>query len=277
MVEALGRSIRDLQQDDRWVGVNVATGVKKMTHLQFVDDTILFGSACRREARTIKSCLDDYCLDFGQKINWHKSEVFFVNTLLNLQVVLSRILNLRVTNFPRKFLGTPLFIGSNRSHYWKHLIDKCKSKLASWKDDKGKFPLIAWKKICQPKKAGSAGIRQILVMNLAMGAKLVWEIYSGRKQKWVRLLKHKYLDSLEPKRILTINNPPKGLAIWNFIMDSGEIISDQVNWDVRNGKHASFWFDYWSGEAALCHNPSLQPIMVETCRLWEHNICDYGY
>lgn len=31
MVEALVRSIRALQQDDRWIGVNVATGVEKMT------------------------------------------------------------------------------------------------------------------------------------------------------------------------------------------------------------------------------------------------------
>ncbi|GLJ55190.1 hypothetical protein SUGI_1184340 [Cryptomeria japonica] len=100
-----------------------------------------------------------------------------------------------------------------------------------------------------------------------MGAKLVWEICSGGKQKWVRLLKHKYLDSLEPKRILTINNPPRGSTIWNFIMDSKEIISDQVTWDVRNGKDASFWFDSWSGDVSLCYNPSLQHIMVETCRL----------
>lgn len=93
-------------------------------------------------------------------------------------------------------------------------------------DDKGKFPLIAWKKICQPKMAGGAGIHQISIMNLAMGANLVWEIYSGVKKNWARLMKHKYLDSLEPKRILTINNPPRGSAIWNFILDSREFISD---------------------------------------------------
>ncbi|GLJ49829.1 hypothetical protein SUGI_1058630 [Cryptomeria japonica] len=110
-----------------------------------------------------------------------------------------------------------------------------------------------------------------------MGAKLVWEICSGGKQKWARLLKHKYLDSLEPKRILTINNPPRGSAILNFIVDNREIISDQVTWDVRNGRDASFWFDSWSSEAALCHNPSLQPVMEETYHLWGHNICDYDY
>ncbi|GLJ06187.1 hypothetical protein SUGI_0033030 [Cryptomeria japonica] len=75
MAKALGQSIRALQQDGRLVGVNVATGVEKKTHLQFVDYTILFG----------------------------------------------------------KFLGTPFLIGSNKTHYWKHFIDKCKSKLATWK------------------------------------------------------------------------------------------------------------------------------------------------
>lgn len=88
MVEALGQSIRALQQDECWIGVNVATEVEKMTHLQFVDDTILFGLACRREARTIKSCLDDYCMVSTQKINWYKFEMFFVNSPINLQGVL---------------------------------------------------------------------------------------------------------------------------------------------------------------------------------------------
>ncbi|XP_059074948.1 uncharacterized protein LOC131874981 [Cryptomeria japonica] len=91
MAEALGRSIKALQQDSHWVGVNVAIGIEKMTHLQFANDTILFGSACRREARTRKNFLDDYYLASGQKINWHKSEVFFVNTPLNLQATNPRV------------------------------------------------------------------------------------------------------------------------------------------------------------------------------------------
>ncbi|XP_059068362.1 uncharacterized protein LOC131858900 [Cryptomeria japonica] len=233
MVEALGRMIKSLHRDGRWLGVNVATGVEHSTHLQFSDDTILFGASSRREARIINACLNDYCKALGQKINWNKSEVFFINMMSNMQVVLSRILNLRVANFPGKFLGTPLFSGHNKTCYWTHLIEKCKARLENWKgewlssigkltmiksvlsailvfsmacmklpvamedelitimkiflwngsNDKGNFPLISWGKISQPKNARGASIRQISIMNLAMGAKLVWEICRGGNQK----------------------------------------------------------------------------------------------
>lgn len=126
-----------------------------------------------------------------------------------------------------------MFIGSDIISYWKHLIEKYKAKLETWKgkwlsstgrlmmvksvlfallvfsmtclrlpsnieedlikimrnflwnglEDKRKFPSIALNKVSQLKSAGGAGIRQIYLMNLAMGAKLVWEICSGGSQK----------------------------------------------------------------------------------------------
>lgn len=109
MVETLGRSIRDLYQEGLWAGVNVSNGVEHSTHLQFADDTILFGASSRGETRVIKSCLDEYCKASRQSINWNKSEVFFVNTHPRLQRSLSRILNLRVANFLGRFFENPSF------------------------------------------------------------------------------------------------------------------------------------------------------------------------
>lgn len=68
-----------------------------------------------------------------QSINWQKSEVFFLNTQPRLQRELSRILNLRVANFPGRFMGTPLSVGSNKINYWEKLVSRCKSKLENWK------------------------------------------------------------------------------------------------------------------------------------------------
>lgn len=60
MAKDLGRSISALQMEDRWKGIKVANGIKNSTHLQFADNTILFGEANIREAKIIKICLDDY-------------------------------------------------------------------------------------------------------------------------------------------------------------------------------------------------------------------------
>lgn len=60
--------------------------------------------------------------------------------------------------------------------------------------EKDKNPLLAWDKVCKPKLADGAGIRSWNLLNLAMGAKLVWQMFVNPDQKWVKILFHKYLD-----------------------------------------------------------------------------------
>ena len=40
-----------------------------------------------------------------------------------------------------------------------------------------RIALLSWDKICQPKRWGDARLRDWNLMNLALGAKLVWKIY----------------------------------------------------------------------------------------------------
>lgn len=73
----MGRGIKSLRWEGKWQGVPVANDLDTTMHQQFIDDIILFGVASRKETRTIKNYLDDYCLESGQSINWINSEVFF--------------------------------------------------------------------------------------------------------------------------------------------------------------------------------------------------------
>lgn len=83
-------------------------------------------------------------------------------------------------------------------------------------NDQQRIPLVAWDKICNPKDAGGVGLRKWPIMNLALGAKLVWGMYDKAEQKWEKVQQNKYLNNNDPARILTIQNPLKGSAIWNF-------------------------------------------------------------
>lgn len=78
--------------------------------------------------------------------------------------------------------------------------------------------MLAWDKICKAKVSGGAGLSNWQLLNEALGVKLVWNIYANLELLWVKILKAKYLDSNEEQRIFTICNPPKGSAIWNFIV-----------------------------------------------------------
>lgn len=57
------------------------------------------------------------------------------------------------------------------------LIHLMRRFLWNGSSDFQKFPLLAWDKICKPQGVKGVGVKQLHLMNLAMGAKLVWYIY----------------------------------------------------------------------------------------------------
>ena len=73
-------------------------------------------------------------------------------------------------------------------------------------------------------------------MNKALGEKLIWAMFENSQQYWVRILKGKYMDSEEAHRILTIQDPPKGSAIWNFMLSCRQLIVKHISWCIRDGK-----------------------------------------
>ena len=59
-------------------------------------------------------------------------------------------------------------------------------------------------------------------------------MYNQPTQLWRRILKSNYLDTNNDERILTIKNPPKGLAIWSLMMSYRHVIEDDLSWHVGN-------------------------------------------
>ena len=54
-------------------------------------------------------------------------------------------------------------------------------------------------------------------------------------------------------QILTIRNPPKGLVVWNFILECRHIITKHNSWHIENGEKASFWHDSWNRMGRLAN------------------------
>jgi hypothetical protein len=69
-------------------------------------------------------------------------------------------------------------------------------------------------------RIGGVGLPNITNRNRDFGTKLIWQMYEKSSAKWCCLLKKKYLDNLEPSRVLTILDPPKGSIILDFMMAS---------------------------------------------------------
>lgn len=60
MVEAFGRLITRKRMDGLWKEIKVVQGMDPISHLQFVDDTLLMGEATFREERVMKEIIDKY-------------------------------------------------------------------------------------------------------------------------------------------------------------------------------------------------------------------------
>ncbi|XP_059072399.1 uncharacterized protein LOC131873582 [Cryptomeria japonica] len=143
------------------------------------------------------------------------------------------------------------------------------------KSEQDKIPLVAWDKVCQPKLAGGAGLRNWSLLNEAMGAKLIWQMYEKPDKKGVQILKHKYLDSNDRERIFTVRDPPRGSAIWNFLLSCRKVITDHITWQLGNGEKAIFWTDSWDGRPSLSLRGEVGQIRLVTEAHWGYKVRDY--
>lgn len=117
-----------------WKGIQAHKVLDPITHLQFVDDMILFGEALEQEALVIKSTLEQYVEVSSQCMNKIKSQVFFVNTNKRLQYKIAKILEFQIVLFPTKYLGVPLFMGRSNNLMWEEIINKHQAKTSLWKN-----------------------------------------------------------------------------------------------------------------------------------------------
>lgn len=90
------------------------------------------------------------------------------------------------------------------------------------------------------------GIHNLDACNLALGAKLSWQMYSQPNAKWCKIVQSKYLDTSNPVRIFIAQNPPTGSTMWNFISSCRDVVLPYLSWKINNGEQALFWDDSWN-------------------------------
>ena len=92
-----------------------------------------------------------------------------------------------------------------------------------------KIPLISLSEMSNDKSEGGINFPNLGWRNKAFGAKLVWFMYERADAKWCKIMQWKYLDSLVSTRIFTLDKLPKGSAIWNFMVDSHELVTKYLS------------------------------------------------
>ena len=70
----------------------------------------------------------------GQKANELKSEIYFLNTKLEMDDQICKIMGYKKCQFLFNYLGIALEKSSKSSKVWKNTFDKLDMRIGSWKD-----------------------------------------------------------------------------------------------------------------------------------------------
>ena len=135
IMEVLSRLLKKTEECNLIRGFHVGAvnfvGVR-ISHLLFVDDTILFCDASRDQLLSIRLVLSCFQAFTGLKVNVGKSEIVPVGEVNNLNA-LANILQCRVGSLPMKYLGMLLGTSFKTASIWNPILEKMEKKLSGWK------------------------------------------------------------------------------------------------------------------------------------------------
>ncbi|KAI9156545.1 hypothetical protein LWI28_008377 [Acer negundo] len=116
-----------------------------ISHLFFVDDSLLFTKASVSNCGAIKSILGVYAAASGQVINFNKS-AFCVSPSISCgeRAMLADILGVVAVDCHERYLGLPCFTGRKKKEIFSDILSKIWDKIKGWHD---KFLSIGGKEI----------------------------------------------------------------------------------------------------------------------------------
>ena len=116
--------------------------------------------------------------------------------------------------------------------------------------------LVKWDIVKRPVLEGVLQIRDPRLTNLVMGGKLLWKLFSNRKQPISQIFSEKYLKG-GTLRNLQMTNTPKGSITWNLCRRGLEFFNQHLYRIPGNGRKTLLWDDKLKGNAPLNTDSSL--------------------
>jgi ribonuclease HI len=110
---------------------------------------------------------------------------------------------------------------------------------------KKKWALVQWDRLCLPKHQGGLGIRDPGKLNQIMGAKIWWRWLKNPSAAWAQLWKRKYAPLTPEDQLIRHNNYINGSNIWNTAWKNRTLVQNHAFWEIKDGGSALFWQDSW--------------------------------
>jgi len=132
IVEGLSRFIKASITEKTLAGLPIHGIYPPVSHNQFFDDTLMLGSSTVREALRILCILQTFYEASGMDINREKSQIFFFNTSIPVQLHITNILGFTHSSLPSKYPGIPVINKALQNSSWEGLLSSLVKRLFSW-------------------------------------------------------------------------------------------------------------------------------------------------
>ena len=86
-------------------------------------------------------------------------------------------------------------------------------------------------------------------------------------------MQYKYSDNNYPSRVLSLQDPPKGQALRDFMMTFRDIVT--LSWEVNSSVKVKFWRDSWNGSPPLLKPCPMDIFIVSLENSQDKYLIDY--
>lgn len=133
VAEALGRMIKKAVNVGMVEGFRVARNSLVISHLQYVDDTLIFCGVEEYQIRNVKDTILCFEVVSGLKVNFFKSELIGLQTEKPLLLKCLEIMGCKIGDLPLSYLGMPLCSVRVTKSLWNPVVEMVERKLSAWK------------------------------------------------------------------------------------------------------------------------------------------------
>ncbi|RHN73277.1 putative reverse transcriptase domain-containing protein [Medicago truncatula] len=250
-----------------------------VSHLQFVDDTLLGGTKSWANVCAMRAVLVIFEAMSGLKVNFHKSSLVGVNIAPSWLSEVASVLNCKMGKVPFLYLG--LSIGGNprRLCCWDPIVNRVKARLSGWNSRFLSFggclvvlkavltsrPVYAlsffkapsaWSSVCLQKEFGGLWVRQLKEFNIALLGKWCWRLSVDRGGFWYRVLVARYGEVCGRLEVGGRSCSSWWREVGRIRDGDGDVRGGWFHYcvtrKVEDGNDTLFWFDTWLGSVPLC-------------------------
>jgi len=133
MAEVMNKLLQKASQMALFKGLQVGGTNVTLTHLQFVDDTLLFCEANEEYLQNIKGMLLSFQAFSGLAVNYSKYGLIVFGKDEYWANEMATKLGCRLVQLPIIYLGVPLGANMRKVSSWQCVLDKIQNRLSSWK------------------------------------------------------------------------------------------------------------------------------------------------